>query len=473
MDDIKTALTALLRRTLDGFSGIEKLERLSGGASQETYAIVIATAAGTRKLALRRAAGGALGDDVHGRPGLAVEARLITLAGRAGVPVPEIIHVLDAGDDLGEGFLMSWVGGETLGARIVRGDDFTAVRPRLARQCGDILARIHAIDIDANGLADCLQTIDPETFVRRQWQQYQSYETAQPMIDYTARWLLENLPPDPRLTLVHNDFRNGNLIVDPRAGISAVLDWELAHIGDPMRDLGWICTNSWRFGVREHEVGGFGDLDELIAGYEAAGGRKVDREAVRYWQVFGSFWWAIGCLGMAAQYRSGPDRTVERPGIGRRSSECQVDCMNLIIPGAVAPPVPSVEHDDNMPRSDELLISVRDFLRTEVAAATSGRTRFLCRVAANSLDILARERTQLANAAAADTVRLRKLLERNDDLSTLRWALVERLRDGTMALDNPALTEHLRESVVAQLAIDQPGYSGLQQALAYRGANNP
>ena len=119
------------------------------------------------------------------------------------------------------------------------------------------------------------------------------------------------------------------------AGVVAVLDWEIAHIGDPMRDLGWICTNSWRFGRSELPVGGFGGYADLFRGYERVSGRAVDPAHVKFWEVFGSFWWACSSLTMAEHYRTGPDKTVERPAIGRRSSECQVDCVNLLIPGPV------------------------------------------------------------------------------------------------------------------------------------------
>ena len=112
-----------------------------------------------------------------------------------------------------------------------------------------------------------------------------------------------------------------------------MLDWELAHIGDPMRDLGWLCTRSWRFGVADKPVGGFGDYDDLFAGYDVRAGHKVDRDAVRFWEVFGSFWWAVGCLSMAQSLRDGKETSLERPVIGRRRSECQIDCVNLLIPG--------------------------------------------------------------------------------------------------------------------------------------------
>jgi hypothetical protein len=284
------------------------------------------------------------------------------------------------------------------------------------------------------------------------------------MIDYTARWLLAHLPRDAEMALVHNDFRNGNLMVSP-TGVVAVLDWEVAHIGDPMRDLGWICTNSWRFGRGDLPVGGFGNYADLFAGYQSVSGRSVDPARVKFWEVFGSFWWAIGCLGMAEHYRTGPDNTVERPAIGRRSSECQVDCVNHLIPGPialVAGTAPAMA--DEMPRIDELLTSVRDFLHREIMAESSGRTSFLARVAGNSLDIVLRDCSLGPAHRRLEQTRLAALLASEGSLEDLRWRLVKGLRAGEMPLDYPGLSEHLRHTVVNQIAIDQPKYAGFKTA---------
>ena len=459
-------LDAVLKRALDGCRGLVSAERLSGGASQETYRLTIATDDGERLACMRRAPGGGMEipDDERINPGLDVEAELMRAARAAGVPEPEVYHVLEPGDGLGEGFVMEWLEGEALGARIARSPDFEALRRNLAFECGQQLARIHGIDLDATGLRDKLQVATPEHFVRQTWERYQLLETPAPMIDFAGRWLMDHLPETPRQTLVHNDFRNGNFMVDQN-GIVAVLDWEIAHIGDPMRDLGWICTNSWRFGVTEKPVGGFGEYEDLFRGYEAVSGEPVNPDHVKFWEVFGSFWWAVGCLGMAEHYRTGPDQTVERPAIGRRSSECQVDCVNLLIPGPVTLIEPAdVTADDDMPRIDELVTSVRDFLREDVMGATRGRTNFLARVAGNSLDIVLRQLALGDGARAAEHARLRDLLGSEGSLSELRWQLTRALRDGTMALDAPGLAEHLRATVVNQIAIDQPKYSGFRTA---------
>jgi hypothetical protein len=218
-------------------------------------------------------------------------------------------------------------------------------------------------------------------------------------------------------------------------------------------------------------VGGFGRRKDFFDGYQSVTGESLDEEAVKFWQVFGSFWWAVGCLGMAEHYRNGPDQSVERPGIGRRSSECQVDCVNLLIPGAVALTEPSENSDlVDMPRADELLTSVADFLREQVMSETVGRTQFLARVAGNSLDIVQREMALGLPLEAEERARLQALLDMTDnDLVALRWALVTRLRQGDIALDTPALTAHLRTTVVNQINIDQPRYPGLATALAGGG----
>ena len=134
------------------------------------------------------------------------------------------------------------------------------------------------------------------------------------MFDLAFRWLDERMPAaDREPRLVHGDFRNGNLIIGPETACVAVLDWELAHVGDPMEDLGWICTNPWRFGVVDKPVGGFGEREELWAGYEAAGGAPVDRAHALFWEVFGSLRWGVMCAGMIAAFRAG-DPSVERGG---------------------------------------------------------------------------------------------------------------------------------------------------------------
>lgn len=471
-NEFEGLLEQLLRRVYPDFNGLHSCARLTGGANQETYKITFTTTAGEQTCALRRAAGGQqqLSDE---NIGLNHEAELLKIVAQYDVPVPEVIAKLNDEDGLGDGFLMPWLNGETRGARIARNDKFLELRKTLAYQCGATLAKIHSIDIDKHKLSEFLPTRTPGSFVEATWARYKALDSAQPMLDYTARWLLSNLPKTTRTTLVHNDFRNGNLMVDEHH-IVAVLDWEVAHIGDPYRDLGWICTKSWCFGG-ELPVGGFGLQEDLFNGYTSVSGHVVKLGDVKFWEVFGSFWWGVGCLLMADQYRSGPDPSVERPAIGRRSSECQMDCANLIIPGEVHHPPIKPKAVDQLASSDELLKSVSEFLRDDVMSETEGRVNFLARVAANSIDIVRREHGSAEKSNDVEHNRLCRLIGDLPPLDDkrelggveLRWRLVEAIRNDKLDLSNPELQDYLRQSVYNQLSIDQPTYPGLARAASY------
>jgi aminoglycoside phosphotransferase (APT) family kinase protein len=306
---------------------IDSLRRLSGGASQQTWAFDLCDDSGTVPLILRRAPDGAR-ERSRMTVGLDTEARLLAAARSAGVPVPVVRHVLQSADALGEGFVMERLQGETLGRRIVRDVRFAAARQRLARQCGQALARIHAVPTAAlpplrRGGAAAEQQFQRDL--------HRSHGTSRPVFELAFQWLRRQAPPEvEQPVLVHGDFRNGNLMVDEN-GLVGVLDWELAHLGDPMEDLGWLCVNAWRFGCSERPVGGFGTREDLFAGYQAAGGR-VDAERVHYWELLGTLKWGIVCEAMAHAWLSGVERDVEKAAIGRRASEAEIDLLALLAP---------------------------------------------------------------------------------------------------------------------------------------------
>jgi len=318
------ALAKLIKRTLPETPELLSFRRLSGGASQETWVIETRGEKLKRRIIMRRAPGGT-GEKRFFSAGLTAEANLIKLAGKYKVPVPEVFHILEPSDALGRGYLMSYVEGETIARKILRDACFDKVRPDLARQCGDALAKIHSIPIDQCPQLPSrparLRIIDLES-------QYRNQSNPRPVFEFAFQWLHKNMPPPTTLTLVHGDFRNGNLIIDEN-GIAAAIDWELAHFGDALEDLGLLCAPSWRFGQLDKEVGGFGKIDQLIAGYEAAGGAPVDRGILNYWIVFTTLFWGIACVEFALDFRKG-DRAVERAAIGRRSSEAELDLLWLL-----------------------------------------------------------------------------------------------------------------------------------------------
>jgi len=310
-----------------GATGIAGATKLSGGASQETWSFDIVHPRGHAGAILRRAPQG-YGAAPGRAAGLDAEAVLMQLAHDAGLPSPKVMHVLRPRDELGIGFIMQRIEGETIARKILRDEQFAKARPLLARQLGGAVAGIHALD---RTKLPKLRTSISSNEVADLEREYRGFNWPRPVFELALRWLRERDPgPPPEVTLVHGDFRHGNLIIGPD-GLRAVLDWELAHLGDPMEDLGWVCTNSWRFGVIDKPVGGFGSREDLFAGYEAAG-RRVDPDRVKFWEVMGSLRWGVMCGGMMQRFRTGPDHSMERAMIGRRSSETEIDLLRLLAP---------------------------------------------------------------------------------------------------------------------------------------------
>ncbi len=113
-------------------------------------------------------------------------------------------------------------------------------------------------------------------------------------------------------------------------GLRGVFDWEFAHVGDPAEDLAWPCVRSWRFGHDAQRLGGVGSFEEFHEAYERAGGRKVERRAVEYWEVMGNLRWAVGCVAQAHRHLSGQAPSVELASLGRRAAEMELELLDLI-----------------------------------------------------------------------------------------------------------------------------------------------
>ena len=277
---------------------VENVRRLSGGASRETWSFDC----DGRALILRRDPPGTA------KGAMEVEARLLRAAAAAGVPVPEVV----ASDP--SYIVMTRIDGETIPRKVLRMEV-----DGLAAQCGSVLAALHRIPVDE---FDDLPDNDPLV----EWRDMlDAMGEPHPAFELGFKWLAANRPPRTATTVVHGDFRNGNLIVGPD-GVRAVLDWELAHRGDPLEDLGWLCVKAWRFGVNDKPVGGFGSYDELRAGY----GASVDMDALMWWQALGTLKWGVMCILQASFHLSGAARSVELAAIGRRVCENEWDLLELL-----------------------------------------------------------------------------------------------------------------------------------------------
>lgn len=459
-----TALAAELATRLGEVFGtpvrISGLQHLTGGASRETWsfnAVVRpdgdgtgAPAAQPRPLILRR--------DPLGAPGaerMRVEAAALREAARAGVPVPAVVDDCgSAPEALGGAYMiMSRVDGDALPRRILHDAELATIRPVLAYEMGTTLARIHAAD------ADEIPGLPDDDQLDALYREYLTSGDPLPVLEIAFRRLRETHRPPTRTTLVHGDFRIGNLLVSP-TGITGVLDWELTHRGDPAEDLGWLCTPAWRFGS-PHRVGGVGDLDDLLRGYTDAGGTTVDAASVDWWQLYGSLRWAVICRQQAARADSDAQvDALELLAIGRRVSECEHDLL-VDLGGEFGTAMPDTRAAVGgggggdlfgEPTAAELLDAVEGFI-TELTADSGGRDRYRGKVAANVLRIVARE----ARLGAAARAEFRTGLTRTgyDTESALALAI----RDGSADPGDAAVADAIATAVRLRLAVANPRYA--------------
>lgn len=309
VNDLAQALARVL-----GATEVADPTRLSGGASRETWQFE----ADGRRLVLQRQRSGDVRD-------MGIEASVLRAAFSAGVRVPELVasgsHD-DPENPVGASFMiLEHVDGETIARKILRDERFGVAREVLVRDMARTLAVLHGVDPTP---IPGLPSIDQVAQYRATLDDLNArLGQAHPTFELAFRWLESNRPDSTRRTLVHGDFRLGNVMVD-ETGLRAVLDWELAHVGDPMEDLGWLCVRAWRFGS-PRPVAGVGDYDTLIEEYQKASGVEVDRDVVRWWEVLGTLKWGIMCMLQTSAHLTGLSRSHELAAIGRRVCENEYD----------------------------------------------------------------------------------------------------------------------------------------------------
>jgi aminoglycoside phosphotransferase (APT) family kinase protein len=411
---------------------VRDLTRMLGGASRETWSFQV----DGRPLVLRR--------DPDGAPragAMRREAELLRAAARAGVPVPEVVDSDDAS------IVMQRLDGETIARRILRDDVYESARARLVEQCASALARLHN-GVAPGDVADLPEDADPVATLRLI---LDKFGEPHPALELALLRLDASRAPSVRRTVVHGDFRLGNWIVGA-AGLAGVLDWELAHIGDPVEDLGWMCVRSWRFGG-QHPVAGIGTRADLLAAYAVAGGGDVDPAALRWWELYGTTRWGVICVQQAATHLSGAVRSIELAAIGRRVCEVELDVLELLDPQVVRTRTRqhsslaltrsgSGPHD--RPTADELLEAAQEWIATLPLA---GGDHFLARVTTRALDVVRREVALGPALAARHTERLASIGVDSD------VELAAQIRAGR---DEPAVVEAVCDAVVDKLRVADP-----------------
>ena len=299
---------------------IKQLVPLTGGASADINRIILAN---EDELIVRRTL--SQEKSVMAIPKI-LEAKIQKVVKKNGAPVPEVIFEFSEGEEIGEGYVMEAIPGETIPRKILRDVKFATAREKLPFEIGKSLAKIHQTKLDD------LKALDQVTFsdsLEKLFQVYLSFNQPQPVFDLAFKWLEAQKLTEYGDVLVHGDFRFGNFIISEE-NLESIIDWELAHIGNPMEDLGWLCVRSWRFGNVEKRVGGLGDIKDLIAGYESNSDLKIDESQLDVWQLYGSLRWGVICMMQTFAHLSGMVNSVEKAAIGRRVSETEFDLMNMI-----------------------------------------------------------------------------------------------------------------------------------------------
>ncbi|WP_017665882.1 phosphotransferase [Porphyrobacter sp. AAP82] len=412
-------------------------QRLTGGAVMESWRF----SSGGCDYVLRRAPSPAF---MEGRPyGHAVEAALIEAARAKGVTAPDVVAVLEEADGLGSGFVMRALPGTADPKVILACDDPAG----LLRQAARDLARIHSLrqsDVPAG-----VPVMDYRAAIADLKQQFMDAGGDRPIIALGLKWLEDNCPPEVVPVLNHGDYRMGNLLVEG-SHLTGVLDWEIAHFGDAHEDLAFGCMAVWRFACYDRPALGLGSIEDYIAAYEAEAGVTIDAARFRFWTIYRTVWWAMGCLKMAAQWRSGADRMLERVVISRRTSEQELDLLLLLEEDA-----PEAERAAPVHAPAALDQQAGEASMAEVAEAISewlgavkermeGHDRFQLAVARNALGIIARNATVLPRL--------------------VHPFLAEDVLKGRSTLASPGLLALLRHAVLGKVAVDSPRYPALGYA---------
>ncbi|WP_271439535.1 phosphotransferase family protein [Pontixanthobacter luteolus] len=436
-EELKAGIERALARTGRGQS--DNLKRLTGGATMESWRFE----AEGEAFVLRRAPSLAFMD---GRPfGHECEAAIIRSAHAAGVTAPEVLTVLEAADGIGSGFIMRALPGTPDPRAILAMEQPDRILGEVARD----LARIHSI-----GRADLpadVPVMDYAEGVESLRLQFEEAGGDRPIIALGLRWLADNVPAAIEPVLNHGDYRLGNILCED-SHLTGVLDWELAHFGDPHEDLAFGCMPVWRFARYDRPALGLGSLEDYFAAYEVESGRKVDPARFRFWSVYRTVWWALGCIRMADFWRRGEDRMLERVVISRRTSEQELDLLMLLEEDAPeeerAKPVrfePSeFHHGKGEATLSELLQAINEWLGS-MKGKVEGHDKFQLAVARNALGMAIREEAELPGHFESKSV-------------------AREITSGERSLQTPGMLGWLRHSALEKLSVDVPKYPALAAA---------
>lgn len=305
---------------------------LAGGAMHDSWAVDAHVDDADRQFVVRVSPAGRAD---HQKTRREYEVLRVAFARGVACPAPIAVGVCDSGEDY---LLMARVHGDTNPRKIIGDPAYKAAREAMIDQLAGQLAAIHRMSSEDVAAAPDMRGPaageDPLRYERRIVEDVyrQTLLNPHPAIDWAFRWIdrrIASLPSSGRARgVVHGDFRIGNMLYD-ESGLTAILDWEGVHIGEPEEDLSWLCTRVWRFGRPDLEAGGIGSREKWLAAYERASGQPVDRERVAAWEVLQNIRWAQITMMQARAHLDGHTRNHELAAIGRRTAETELEILRL------------------------------------------------------------------------------------------------------------------------------------------------
>jgi len=400
--DQSADLQALARflAAASGASGarVAGLELLSGGAIQENWGVdaefVEGRLAGAQRLVLRTDAPTGIPSSL----GRIEEFAVLKAAFTAGVTVPEPLWACPDPSVLGKPFfVMRRVAGTTQGRQITTDPALEPDLPLVAGRLAQELARIQRVRPPHPDLG-FLPMIDAEQHIASFRAYLDGHPRPRPVLEWAARWLDTHLPEPAAPVLCHRDFRTGNYMLDG-AELTGILDWEFAGWGDPDEDIGWFCCKGWRFARFDREAGGIAPRRAFYEAYEAASGRNLDPDRVRFWEVLANLRWAVIALQQSDRVLVGGARDLSTAIIGRRATECELELLMLLDPGGgprashphagETPAVPMMMRD--LPSGAALLALGKEMLVNELLPVVPPERHRELRLVATVMAIAERE----------------------------------------------------------------------------------
>jgi aminoglycoside phosphotransferase (APT) family kinase protein len=293
---------------------VEEIHRVHGGASRETYRVRLRVQrkdGGTEELrwVLRRDPVGSL---------IETERRNEFEAYRAfhgtSVPVPRPLWLEEDTRWLDRSFfVMEEVTGCEASPQAILAPPYSDHLEKIGEQAWQILGEISRTDPNEVGLADRMAAVAADACWKRELDYWEGVidedqPCPQPIGREAIRWLRRNPPPPAqKISVVHADYRMGNFLVDPDGRIHAILDWEMAHLGDPVEDLAWSLNRIWCW-ARDDRVGGLLSRDRAIGIWEKASGLVADPDALHWWDLFSSVKALAIWLSSGHEYTTGKNQ---------------------------------------------------------------------------------------------------------------------------------------------------------------------